>query len=55
MSDGVGLVVMAAIFAFGVVLFAVVAITLLPASTWLFDRIDRIRRRRSPSALESES
>jgi hypothetical protein len=44
-STGVGLIVLAVIFAFGVVLFGLVAIALLPGAAVLDERIEARRRR----------
>ncbi len=42
-----GLIVMAAIFAFGVVLFALLAIALIPGALLLQERLDAVRARRA--------
>jgi hypothetical protein len=49
MSTGLGLVVIAAIFAFGVALFGLLAISLLPALTVLDEKLEARRRRRRAS------
>jgi hypothetical protein len=46
-STEVGLIVLAAIFAFGVVLFGLLAITMLPGAVFLDEQIQAIRRRRA--------
>jgi hypothetical protein len=46
-STEVGLIVLAAIFAFGVVVFGLFAITLLPAAVFLDEQIEAIRRGRA--------
>lgn len=56
MNAGIGLIVMAAIFAFGVALFGLVAIALLPGATFVDELVARWRSRRSaPSADASPS
>ena len=47
MNAGVGLIVLAVIFAAGVVLFGLLAITLLPGAVFLDERLQAIRARRS--------
>ena len=47
-NAGVGLIVMAAIFAFGVVVFGLAMIVLLPGATFLEDRLAALRARRTP-------
>jgi hypothetical protein len=54
-STGVGLIVLAVIFAGGVVLFGLLAISLLPGAVFLEDRLQAMRARRvarPPSADE---
>jgi len=47
MSAGVGVIVLAAIFAAGVVLFTLLAASLLPGAVELASRLDARRRRRA--------
>jgi hypothetical protein len=54
MSAGVGLIVMAAIFAFGVALFGVAMIVILPGATFLEDRLAALRARRTPPPAAPE-
>lgn len=54
MNAGVGLIVLAVIFAFGVVLFGLVAISMLPGAVFLDDRLRAIRARRTPPARTDE-
>jgi hypothetical protein len=49
-STGVGLILLAVIFAAGVVLFGLLAITLLPGTVFLEDRLQAIRTRRGSAA-----
>jgi hypothetical protein len=49
-STGVGLIVLAVIFAAGVVLFGLLAISLLPGAVFLEDRLQAIRARRAAQA-----
>lgn len=48
MNAGIGLIVLAAIFVFGVVLFGLLAISMLPGTVFLEDRLQAIRARRAP-------
>jgi hypothetical protein len=54
MSAGIGLIVLAVIFAFGVVLFGLLMISLLPGATFLEERIDAIRARRSEAPKSTD-
>jgi hypothetical protein len=47
MSAGAGLIVLAVIFAVGVVLFGLLMIVLLPAATAVEERIEALRSRRA--------
>jgi hypothetical protein len=47
MSTGVGLIVLAAIFAFGVALFGLLAIVLLPGAIVIEDALQGLRARRA--------
>jgi hypothetical protein len=51
-SAGVGLVVLGAIFAFGVVLFALLMISLLPGATLLEEQLEAFRARRAARRAE---
>jgi hypothetical protein len=50
----VGLIVLAVIFAVGVVLFGLLAISLLPGAVFLDERLQAIRARRTPSERSEE-
>jgi hypothetical protein len=52
-STGVGLIVLAVIFAAGVVLFGLLAITLLPGTVFLEDRLQAIRARRGSASQDA--
>lgn len=54
MSTGVGLIVLAVIFVVGVVLFGLLAISMLPGAVFLEDRLQAIRARRTPSEHTDE-
>ena len=56
MSTGAGLIVLAVIFGAGVVLFGLLAISLLPGAVFLEERLGRIRARRAqPGPAEPAS
>ncbi len=54
MSAGIGLIVLAVIFAFGVVLFGLLAISMLPGAVFLEDRLQAVRARRTATARTDE-
>jgi hypothetical protein len=56
-NAGVGLIVLAVIFAAGVVLFGLLAISLLPGAVFLEDRVQAIRARRTaaPPAADEQT
>lgn len=54
MSAGIGLIVLAVIFAFGVLFFGLLAISMLPGAVFLEDRLQAIRARRTPPARTDE-
>jgi hypothetical protein len=53
-NAGIGLIVLAVIFATGVVLFGLLAISLLPGAVFLEDRLQAIRARRARSERSDE-
>lgn len=53
-NAGIGLIVLAVIFAFGVVLFGLLAISMLPGAVLLEDRLREIRTRRTPPERADE-
>jgi hypothetical protein len=54
MSAGAGVVVLGVIFAFGVVLFGLLMIALLPGATLLEERLEALRARRPRQREEGE-
>lgn len=44
---GIGLIVLGVIFVFGVALFGLLAIALLPGATLLVDKVEAVRARRA--------